>query len=105
MKIDLGLLSQKVKIALVAGWKAADAAPDDGGSANLDRVVLYGLKGVREDTLRNCGISCHKGRNAGTFHMSESFGGQGNRRYIGVQAMAESLKAQGIECYVHYQMD
>lgn len=41
--------------ALEAGKAAAAAAPDDGGSANLDRVYLrVGL--LREKTLHDAGL-------------------------------------------------
>jgi hypothetical protein len=33
------------------------------------------------------------------------FAGIGNRRYVGVQAMYRSLKDQGVDCYVYYQLD
>lgn len=96
-------LAEKVQAARFAGQAAADAEPDDGGSANLDHVVLTDLKGVREATLRVHGIAAYKGRDG--FHLSDNFGGQGNRRYAGVQAMWRSLRDAGVPCHVHYQMD
>ena len=96
-------LSAKVAAAIVAGQQAAEAEASDGGSANLDHVVLTGLRGVREDSLRKAGISAHKGRWG--FHLSAPFNGQGQRRYAGVQAMAKHLQDAGVECHVFYQLD
>lgn len=96
-------LSAKVAKAIQVGKAAADAAPNDGGSANLDRVCLTGMKGVREGVLRNAGIDGYKHKS--TFHLTSPFGGQGLRRYEGVQAMYRSLSEAGVPCYVHYQLD
>ncbi len=104
MKPNLYDLAEKVRRAVAAGIAASDAEPNDGGSANLDHVYVYGLKGVREASMRKVGIGCYKGRPGG-FHLDAPFGGQGNKRYAGVQAMYEALKAEGVECYVHYQLD
>lgn len=102
--MDLTELAAKVRRATAAGMDAAHAQPTDGGSANLDHVCIKGLKGVREATLRNAGIPAWKGR-PGTFHLETPFPGQGDRRYVGVQAMCKALKAEGVDCYVHYQID
>lgn len=97
-------LASKIAAAKVAGEAAAKAAPNDGGSANLDHVVLTGLKGVREASLRKAGINARRGR-PGSFHLSTDFGGQGQRNYVGVQAMYRSLSEAGVPCHVHYQID
>jgi hypothetical protein len=96
-------LAQKVAAAIVVGQQAAAAQDNDGGSANLDHVVLTGLPGVRETSLRKAGIAAHKGRWG--FHLSAPFDGQGQRRYAGVQAMCAHLQAAGVECHVFYQLD
>jgi hypothetical protein len=100
-------LAFAVKKAIDAGTAAADAAPDDAGTANLDHVYLYGLKRVRLATLQSAGIDCSKWRSgeAGEFHLRHPFGGQGNRNYAGVQAMYKSLIADGVKCSVYYQTD
>lgn len=102
-KTDLTKLSATIKTAIAAGQAAADAQPDDGGSANLDRVVLY-ANGVREATMHKAGIDGYKGRH-GWFHLSAPFNGQGNRRYAGVQAMHAFLVREGVPCFVYYQVD
>lgn len=108
-KDQLRELAAAVTRAIEAGNIAAAAAKDDGGSANLDRVYLCDLKGIRENTLHAVGIegymqpaSTYRGRG---FHLPAPFNGQGNRRYAGVQAMSKSLKADGIPHSIWYQMD
>lgn len=96
-------LAAKVHAAIEAGQKAAAASPDDGGSANLDHLVLTDLPRVRESSLRAAGIDCWK--HGSGFHLSAPFDGQGNRRYLGVQAMYQALKAADVPCYIHYQLD
>ena len=107
-KDQLPALAAAVARALEAGKAAADASPDDGGSANLDRVYIrVGL--LRESTLDKAGITgwmqAATNCRIRAFHLSAPFGGQGNRRYAGVQAMYKSLKAEGVDCGVWYQMD
>ncbi|MCA0846101.1 hypothetical protein [Salipiger thiooxidans] len=101
---DIITLSKKIAAATEAGKIAAAAQLDDGGSANLDHVVIFGLKGVREAALLNAGIDCRK-RGVGKFALGAPFAGQGNRRAAGVEAQADALNAAGVQCYVHYQMD
>ncbi|NVZ45090.1 hypothetical protein HX780_06540 [Pseudomonas tolaasii] len=108
-KNQLQELAAAVSRALEAGKEAAAAAPDDGGSANLDCVYLCDLKGIREKTLHGAGIEGHMQpastyRSRG-FHLPAPFSGQGNRRYAGVQAMSKSLTADGVPHSIRYQMD
>jgi len=107
-KDKLSALVAAVARAIEAGKVAAAAAPDDGGSANLDRVYLrVGL--LREKTLHDSGLQgwmqAASTYHARAFHLDAPFGGQGNRRYTGVQAMYKSLTADGVDCGVWYQMD
>lgn len=97
-------LAFAVSKAIEAGKAAADAQPDDAGTANLDHVYLYDLKRVKLETLMAAGIDCTKWA-PGEFHLRAPFAGQGNRRYAGVQAMFKSLQADGVKCSVYYQMD
>lgn len=103
-KDQLNDLAHAVAKAVEAGKAAAEACEDDGGTANLDRVYLYDLTRMKVETLKAAGIDCYKSA-PGEFHLSAPFGGQGNRRYAGVQAMYKSLKADGIACSVYYCMD
>ncbi|SFC83565.1 hypothetical protein SAMN05216577_11162 [Pseudomonas citronellolis] len=103
---DLKHIAALCREAIEAGHAAATAQPDDGGSANLDHVVLTDLAGVRTASLKKAGIPVlFKGRFAGWFHLDAPFAGIGNRRAAGVQAMAKHLQAAGISCHVYYQMD
>ncbi|MEL4167320.1 hypothetical protein [Pseudomonas sp. ZS001] len=105
-KEEIATLPPKIEIAIKAGQAAADACADDGGSANCDRVVIP-MPGVRESWVK--GLSGYLQEATGWhrrgFHLDTPFSGIGNRRYAGVQAMHKSLKDQGVDCYVWYQMD
>ncbi|MBD1554252.1 hypothetical protein [Pseudomonas typographi] len=107
-KEELAALPEKIRIATEAGTAVAQACPDDGGSANLDHVVIP-MPGMRAATLEKYGLpgnlwepSTYHPRG---LHLPANFGGIGHRNYAGVQAMHQSLKAQGVDCYVYYQMD
>lgn len=98
-------MAEIVNEALRLGSEAA-AQSDDGGSANMDTIVLTGLKGVREKTLNNAGIPCDKKSSEnGAFWLHKSFGGQGNKRNAGVEAAKKYLQEHGVRCYIYYQMD
>lgn len=107
-KEQLPELAAAVARAIEAGKAAAAAAPDDGGSANLDRVYLR-VKRLREKTLHDAGLhgwmQSASTYHARAFHLGAPFDGQGNRRSAGVQAMYKSLIAESIDCGVWYQMD
>lgn len=105
-KEELASLPAKIRIATEAGKAAAAACTDDGGSANLDRVVIP-LRGLRANQIKGLPGEVYP---ASTYHprglhLSVPFTGIGNRRYAGVQAMYRSLKDQGVDCYVYYQLD
>lgn len=97
-------LKKLIDEALSIGQQAADKT-DDGGTANLDKLVISGLKGVRESTLKNAGINCYKHWSyAGDFVIRRSYG-QGNKNTAGIEAAKDYLKSKGVDCYVHSQMD
>nr|WP_314877272.1 hypothetical protein [uncultured Pseudomonas sp.] len=105
-KEELATLPEKIRIATEAGKAAASECQDDGGSANLDRVVIP-LRGMRASLIKGLPGDVYP---ASTYHprglhLSAPFAGIGNRRYAGVQAMCRSLKDQGVDCYVYYQLD
>lgn len=105
-KEELAALPPKIEAAIKSGHEAADACADDGGSANCDRVVIpmpriraaavAGLPGYLSE-------ACTWHRRG--LHLDAPFAGIGNRRAAGVQAMHKSLKDQGVDCYVYYQID
>lgn len=97
-------LSKKIMEARKVGQAAADKV-QDGGTCNLDKVVIYRLPRVRESTLNNAGINCYKHWSfSGSFVLSGCYG-QGDKNTVGIQAMADHLKSLGVDCYVHSQMD
>lgn len=97
-------LTKLIDEALSIGQQAADKT-NDGGTANLDKLVISGLKGVRESTLKNAGINCYKHWSyAGDFVIRRSYG-QGNKNTAGIEAAKDYLKSKGVDCYVHSQMD
>lgn len=105
-KDELSSLPAKVRIAIEAGKAAAAACTDDGGSANLDRVVIP-VPGLRASQLQGLpGYIQKKSRyHQQGVHLDTPWPGQGNQHSAGVQAMHKSLKDQGVNCYVYYQVD
>lgn len=97
-------LSKIINEALRLGREKANTV-DDGGTANMDAICICGLKGVRESTLNNAGINCSKHWSfSGTFLLSASFG-QGDKNTVGLGEALKYMKAQGVDCYMHYQID
>lgn len=105
-KEELAGLPEKVRIATEAGKAAAAACTNDGGSANCDRVVIP-VPGMRANQLQGLpGYVQKKSRyHQRGVHLDTPWPGQGNQHSAGVQAMHASLKAQGVSCYVYYQVD
>lgn len=105
-KEELASLPAKIRIAIDAGKAAAAACTDDGGSANLDRVVIP-VPGLRTSQLQGLpGYVQKKSRyHQQGVHLDTPWPGQGNQHSAGVQAMHKSLKDQGVNCYVYYQVD
>jgi len=105
-KEEISTLGPKIALAIAAGKAAADARPDDGGSANCDRVVIP-MPGVREASVNGLPgyLQERSAWHRRGLHLDTPFGGIGNRRAAGVQAMHKSLKDQGVDCYVYYQID
>ena len=105
-KDELSSLPAKVRIAIEVGKAAAAACTDDGGSANLDRVVIP-VPGLRPSQLQGLpGYVQKKSRyHQQGVHLDTPWPGQGNQHSEGVQAMHKSLKDQGVNCYVYYQVD
>lgn len=105
-KEDIAPLPPKIEMAMKAGKAAAESCADDGGSANCDRVVIP-MSGVRESWVKGLPgyLQAASGWHRRGFHLDTPFAGRGNRRAAGVQAMSKSLKDQGVDCYVYYQID
>lgn len=98
-------LSQFINEARAVGAKACADVNDMVGTMNMDRIMLCGLNGVRESTLNNAGINCDKKNySPGTFWLNMSFG-SANKNTIGLEAAKKYLQDNGVDCYIHYQMD
>lgn len=104
-KSDIIRLANLIAHSVEAGHAAANASPHDGGSSNLDHVVIFGFRGAQIAAMRAAGIDCWKDRMPGVFHLGAPFAGQGARRELGVQAQAAALMAAGVDCDIHYQLD
>lgn len=93
-----------------AGMKYTDV--DDGGTCNFDAPKLY-LKGWRrtdvEKAVENAGLRCFDYQLWGTKAYVICGGpldyGQANRRSKVAEVMYESLKADGYEAAMYYQVD
>lgn len=105
-KEELASLPAKVRIAIEAGKAAAAACSDDGGSANLDRVVIP-VPGLRSSQLPSLPgyLQKRSGYHQQGIHLDTPWPGQGNQHSAGVRAMEASLKSQGVDCYIYYQVD
>ncbi|WP_249675547.1 hypothetical protein [Pseudomonas abieticivorans] len=105
-KEQLAALPAQIKTAAQAGLDAAAACPNDGGSANLDRVVIR-MRDMRESAVIGLPGYLTKAstRHPRGLHLDTPFPGQGNQRAAGVRAMHKSLQDQGVDCYVYYQVD
>lgn len=99
--------------------KATEAGllSDDGGTCNFDSPVLYMPKGTRETTMDKIGLRAGvsfmkwesrpfaSGDRSAWLIFGDFMNGQGNRRSRIAEAFAASLKADGIESDVYFQMD
>ncbi|MDG6423777.1 hypothetical protein [Pseudomonas syringae] len=105
-KEELAGLGPKVSIAIEAGKAAAAACTNDGGSANLDRVVIP-IPGMRAASVSKLPgyVQKRHGYHRQGIHLDTPWPGQGNQHSAGVQAMHKSLQEQGVDCYVYYQID
>lgn len=105
-KDELVSLGPKIQIAISAGKAAAEACTNDGGSANCDRVVIP-IPGLRAASA--AGLPGYVQKKSAWhqqgIHLDTPWPGMANQHSAGVEAMHESLKVQGVDCYVYYQID
>lgn len=94
-------LATHVATAKTKAKEAADAV-DDGGTANLDTLVIY-LPRTREKSLIDAGIEGYRLR--GGWALRGFHHGQGQKQTAGVRAGAEYLRQHGYDATVWYQMD
>lgn len=101
---DFSQMAEHIKEALRLGQEAADKV-EDGGSCNLDHIVICGLKYVKEETLLKAGIPVSSKTGAGAFSLSSFFGGQADKNAKGCQVASKYLKSVGVDNYIYYMMD
>lgn len=100
----LGGLAAHVREAIRIGLEAAEKS-DDGGSANLDQVILTNLENFPLQALLDHDLPACETHHKGQYALTEWFGGQGNKRAVGVSATSKYLTKVGVAHYVHYQLD
>jgi len=104
MAIDFKKLASDIHDAKRIGREAADKV-SDGGTANMDYVVINDFRHIKIGTMIKHGIGCSKGRWAGQFDLDHFFGGQGDKNTVGVKAMNEHLKKCGWNTHIKYITD
>lgn len=101
-KQEIKELAGHVRTAIRLANEEAAKYPDDGGTCNMDTVILS-LSHVRMSSLEAAGISAYR---LGSFiALSISGIGMAEKRTAAVQAAAQHLKDQGYPAHVWYQMD
>lgn len=110
MAFDFAKLTADVEAALKAGADAASATTD-GGSCNLDGVVLR-LPRIHEESvvraLSNAGISTRKsncGYHGIGYMINPTSGGQANQRYVACIAIEKHLQEAGYNVSHFYMAD
>lgn len=109
MAIDYTKLGTDIRAALEAAEDAA-CASDDGGTCNLDSLVIT-LKGARAAKVEAVAVAAgaiyaSKGyRWPGEYTIGIPTGGQANRRTRAVEAAKRSLQAAGWSAHVSYVID
>ena len=104
--------SEILKNALIKAKEAAlrFADVDDGGTCNFDAPTVF-LKGWRkaevEAAVNGAGLRCWKYRATGSsaYIICGGAYGQGNRRTAMAEEMYRSLKSDGFDAGMYYQMD
>lgn len=107
-KKDLLRLKDAISLAVAAGKKADAENTDDSGSCNFDSVAIK-MKGVRQSTIDSVGLPGHlapaSSGHTRRLYLPNPSSGQANRRTETAEIMANVLKEQGFECYIHYKTD
>jgi hypothetical protein len=103
-------LTADVKAALLAGEAAANAV-EDGGSCNLDGVILQ-FKGLPErlvvEALANAGVRTSKSQFTlyGTGYMINPLtGGQADKRYQACKAIEQHLRDLNYSAHHFFMLD
>ena len=103
-------LTEALKKAVAAGQEAIDRNPEDGGTCNFDAPAIALPRWKEEEVkaaARAAGVGCFTWK----FYPEKLFvfplriGGQGNSRTRAAEAAERSLKADGYNATMYYQMD
>lgn len=104
------ILVDQIKTAKYAANTAVKYNPEDGGTCNLDSAMVKREKWVTYDEtiamFKECGLYAYTGSgwNKGWIIIGSPCG-QGNARTRWAEAFAKSLKRQGFETSMYYQID
>ena len=103
-------LTEALKRATSAARASVEANPEDGGTCNFDAPALVLPRWNEELTkaaARAAGVGCFTWKlyREKLFVFPLRIGGQGNSRTRAAEAAAESLKADGYNATMYYQMD
>lgn len=97
--------TRDLRTAIAAAHEAA-AASDDGGTCNLDTLVVSiphaRAASVQKAALAAGALYASRGQYAGQFHIGIAAVGQANSRTRAVQAAKRALAAAGWQAHVHY---
>ena len=110
MPYNFEKLTAAVTAAMQAGQTAADSKPDDGGTCNMDAVILR-IPRINEqkvvEAMAAAGVHTRKDTwwHGPGYMINPTSGGQGDRNTRAAEAIAKSLKEAGYDAMMHYQMD
>ena len=100
----------QIKTAIFAAGKAIKYNPEDSGTCNFDSAMVKKETGFTYDEtitmFKECGLYAYKGCgwNKGWIIIGTPYG-QANAQTRWAEAFAKSLKRQGFETSMYYQMD
>ena len=103
-------LTEALKRAVVAARAAVEANPEDGGTCNFDAPTIslprWNFE-LTKSAARAAGIGCFTWNCYGAkyFVFPLRIGGQANSRTRAAEAACESLKSDGYNAGMYYQMD
>lgn len=107
-RIDVKELAEALKAAAIAAQAASQG--EDGGTCNLDSVILRVPKGTRFDTIKSAAVLAGINVSETTwfgrgFFLNFDVRGQGNARSRGAEAASHLLQERGYRTSMYYQMD
>ena len=103
-------LIEALKRAAAAAREAVARDPEDGGTCNFDAPAIALPRWKEEEVkaaARAAGVGCYTWKlyREKLFVFPLRIGGQGNSRTRAAEAAEKSLRADGYEATMYYQMD